>query len=552
MRIYIFFFVLLIANVLIHQYDYQFDLTADQKYSLDNRTKELLKLTNRTTEITVFLEGNVPVSFKKFRSFIDQYLKKVKQTHSDIKITYIDPNEGTVEERQDIQGYFRSYGVKPVSRRVSSKDELSQSLLYPYISVANDDRVIFIDLLGDKEVDQSEAEALYVAESNFKNKLDKALRDLSSEASGLIAVMGDNKELIAAGMNMTSGRMGNYYFVPMNPSDVAPLLDTIQAMLISSHKTAIDRSIQLLADQSLMREIPVIWMVDVYDVSLDSIGTYGQYPASPLNLVAADQLFSYGVKVETKLLQDLRSTAIPQVVGTEGGKSKTVLFDYPYHILAQPVDSIGFEQDLVATSFVTSVEPIEGRSDLSFEPLLQTSDKLKFTENLTILDFNSLRVAPVESSFIGPSRDIAILTRGAQQSYFKNRLTNQDRAFLNDFDIDFVTQVGESRLEVIGDVDFAKPFIGSDGSLYPLGYNKWDRKTYPGNVSFLANSLEYLIHGTDYVRTSTIINAARIIDINKWNKNRVSYFSLMLGIPIGLFFIIRLIWSRYRKNKYAA
>ena len=544
--------VLLIVNVIVHQLDIQFDLTSDHKYSLDDISIDRIAAIDEPVLVNVFLHGDVPIQFKKYRDYIEQLLRNIRSANGNVAIQYVDPSSGTAEERQDLSQYFRSYGVSPISRRVSSKDELSQSLLYPYISVTTDRRTVFIDLLGDKKPNQSEQEAIYQSEIGLEQKIVKALRDITVGGDGLIGILGDQNEMLAAGFNNTRGKLGNYFFIPMSPEVMIRNVDTLEALVVIQNTEVVNRPLQLSIDQAVMRSVPVLWMIDKYEISIDSIGINGQYPATPRQLPVEDQLFKYGVRMDPDLVQDLHCSSIPQVVGTQGGQSKQIAIDYPHHPVLTPAQGdINLGQEGVASYFATTVSAIEGKPGLKTTALLSSSSQSKYTQDLSILMFDQLRIEPDVTQFSGPARSVATMITGAQSSYFNNRLTEEDRQYLNVHQTDFQNQVDQSTQIVIGDVQFAIPGVSPDGSLYPLGYNKWNRQIYTGTASFLASCFEIMIHGDDLLSNQTSLNSARIIDPKVYADQKSGNLLLMMGVPIGVMLLLTILWNWYRKRRYA-
>jgi len=534
--------VLLIVNVIVNQLDIQFDLTSDHKYSLDDQSIDRIVDIDEPVLINVFLHGDIPIQFKKYRDYIEQLLRNIRSTNSSVAIQYVDPSSGTAEERQDLSQYFRSYGVSPISRRVSSKDELSQSLLYPYISVTTDRRTVFIDLLGDKKPNQSEQEAIFV----------KALRDITMGGNGLVGVLGDQHEILAAGFNNTRGKLGNYFFIPMSPDVMIRNVDSLEALVVIQNTEAVNRPLQLSIDQAVMRSIPVLWMIDKYEISIDSIGINGQYPATPRQLPVEDQLFKYGVRMDPDLVQDLHCSSIPQVVGTQGGQSKQIDIDYPHHPILTPAQGdVSLGQEGVASYFATTISAIEGKPGLKTTSLLSSSAQSKYTQDLSILMFDQLRIKPDVTQFSGPARSVATMITGTQASYFNNRLSEEDRQYLNVHQTIFQDQVDQSNQIVIGDVQFAIPGVSPDGSLYPLGYNKWNRQIYTGTATFLASCFELMIHGDELLSNQKSLNSARIIDPKVYADQKSGNLLLMMGVPIGVMVLLTILWNWYRKRRYA-
>ena len=104
---------------------------------------------------------------------------------------------------------------------------------------------------------------------------------------------------------------------------------------------------------------------------------------------------------------------------------------------------------------------------------------------------------------------------------------------------------------MIGDVQFAIPEVSPDGSLYPLGYNKWNRQIYTGTASFLASCFELMIHGDDLLSNQTSLNSARIIDPKVYADQKSGNLLLMMGVPIGVMLLLTILWNWYRKRRYA-
>ena len=57
----------------------------------------------------------------------------------------------------------------------------------------------------------------------------------------------------------------------------------------------------------------VVWMIDPVFASMDSLRTSDVTMAIPQDLNLDDQLFTYGVRVNANLIQDLQSAPIPIV-----------------------------------------------------------------------------------------------------------------------------------------------------------------------------------------------------------------------------------------------
>ncbi len=544
-------FLLLILNALGGLVKKNFDLTKDQRYSINPMTADVVDSLDQEVLVTVFLEGSLPSSFKKYRKFIDYYLKELKSLNRNIRVQYIDPTSGTIEEVKDIKRYFQSYGIVPISRRASEGDGMTQKVIYPYISIENNERVIFVDLLEAKRADQSEQEAIHNSQINLESKLIRAFRDVKNNRSGLVGVLGYNNDLLAAGWNNTKGKLGNYFFIPMTGDQVIKKMDDIELVVSILNTDDLSRIDQLAIDQAMVREIPIFWLIDSYKVSVDSIGKYGSYAAIPKEFNTADQLFKYGVRIGTDLIMDMNCSPIQQVVGSEGGQPQLSLIKYPYHpLLSGFSDRLSHLSAPVNSKFVSSIEILKSKKQQS-EVLLTTSSFSRNQKPPVSLEFNFLRKEPLEEEYNSGPSNIAVWIKGGQQSYFNNRLTQLDKEVLAKENVSIISTTERSNQIIVGDSDFALPLISKDGTLLPIGYNNWDRRNYDGNIDFLQSCIELLINDGELLSLKKRENRLQLIDEKKFEKGYSKYLFMLLGLPITAMVILYLALFMYRKLKYA-
>ncbi len=535
-------------------YNPQWDLTQDKRYTISAAAKEIVAEVDREMMITVLLEGNVPPSFRNYRSFIDYYLNELRRANDNINIVYKDPTEGSPEEIAQFKRYLQSYGVAPISRRVTNEDELSQSVIYPYISVHTEDRVIFVNLLDSKRPEQTEEEAILSSQVQLENKLMRAVRDLSEERTGLVAVIGGQNQLLAQGLNDLRGSVGNYFYFPMNGRQLMGQMDTVDMVISLLDRSDLPRESMLAIDQAIMSDIPVAWLINKYNVSVDSIARYGEYIALPMEYVAEDMLFKYGVRLSTEMLMSMSCAPIPQVVGQEGGQAQTMLIPYPYHPLVQISDEGVLPQssDPVLMKYTTPIESIDGLEGRENTALIETSDYTHLQPSPVSLGFDFLRVEPDPADYGDGPQVVATAVTGLQRSYFANRLSGSDREMMQSAGKQYISETSQSRQVMMADADFAMPAIGADGSLFPIGYNYWDRQLYDGNQKALAAILEYLVNGTQLNDLSEKEISISLIDPIAFEKRSTWYYFILIGLPVLIGLLLTLLVKVLRKYRYAS
>ncbi|MEL6124719.1 MAG: Gldg family protein, partial [Bacteroidota bacterium] len=280
-----------------------------------------------------------------------------------------------------------------LSRQVQSQDEVSQSLLYPFVSLQTVDELLFVDLLEPRLLIESEESTLLRSQFSFESKLVRALRSLNQNRLDQVAVLGPKSALIAEGFNRDSRISGRKY---VNASDGSLLeLSTSLDAIIVITNSDLPRDELVAIDALASSGVPVVWCVDKFSVTLDSLSD-GPYLATTGQLNLEDYLFHYGVKIEPELIQDLSCHTIPQVVGSQGGAAATESLPYPYHLRV-----VGFDQGSVLNRFVGEMHipyasPISVRDNqelLKTEPILFSSPNSKTTPSPAILDFGLMTKA---------------------------------------------------------------------------------------------------------------------------------------------------------------
>jgi ABC-2 type transport system permease protein len=365
--------------------------------------------------------------------------------------------------------------------------------------------------------------------------------------------VGHNKNIIATVLNEERGKLGNYFFFPMTSAVLLNQIDTLDAIISVVKNHDLSRSELLAIDQCLMADVPIIWLVDKYPVSIDSIGIYGEFMAQPSTYQGAeDMLFKHGLRLSVELLQNLDCSAIPQVVGQEGGRAKTELIPFPYHVLGQiESKTLGAISDKVNMNFVTPIEVLTTSTKTVAEPLLISSQYSKLNKPPLLLSFEFLRFEPNAQEFKEGSQNLAVALSGEFDSYFSNRLTEIDKAVLSEQKVSYQNSTVSGKEVVVNDVDFALPKNASDGSVYPLGFNFWDRKKYDGNRYFLKALLEYMVNDGEMLAFSKKEIKTSLIDKSKFDAKSTWYYFVLLGLPSFGAILLVLLVRWIRKLAYA-
>ena len=96
---------------------------------------------------------------------------------------------------------------------------------------------------------------------------------------------------------------------------------------------------KFIIDQYVMYGGKVVWLIDPVFASMDSLQRSEFTMAIPQDLNLEDQLFTYGVRLNTNLIQDIQSAPIPIITGMIGNQPKTEMFPWYFFPLLMQANS---------------------------------------------------------------------------------------------------------------------------------------------------------------------------------------------------------------------
>jgi len=544
------FGIVLIFNV----WDVQWDLTPDQRYTLSPLAKDMVRTSDQRVTITVLLEGEkIPASFRNYRSYIDYYISELRRYDSDIEIVYKDPHEGDRDEVASFKQFLSQRGIEPTRRQAPSGEEININTFYPYISIHTDREIVFVNLLEQQIRGEAEEESLLRSQLAFEGKFLRGLRQLTRIRKPEVHLVGGSSRLLADGCSRDE-RLSGYHFVSSTSERLLSAKDSADAIIVVIKKEDLTRAELLAIDVVGGEGIPVIWLIDKFDTTIDSLRITGEHIAIANEYDVEDYLFRCGVKISPELILDLQSSFIPQVVNDGSSTPQHTMLKYPYHPIILPGEETPPMAHLttpLATYFVSPISFLEYPKTVIKQSLLKTSSYTQRQGAPAQLDFGLMSIAPDPARYQTGPLTIGASIQGRVRPYFTNRLLEEDRALLTsagltyDLDSQYIDQV------VLSDADFFLPVRDNSGRYYPIGYNQIEGQMYDANALLIAQLLESLIDGDDILRLAQKESALSLLDTRKYEANRTKYVTLLLIMPLLVLLIWYLLYHWYRKRKYA-
>ena len=173
-------------------------------------------------------------------------------------------------------------------------------------------------------------------------------------------------------------------------------------LVVAKPRGAFSEKDKFKLDQYAMGGGRILWLLDQMDASLDSLSLGGKFISTPYNLKLDDMLFKYGVRINADVILDLQCTKIPLQIGQVGNTPQYQLFDWYYHIAAQPESKhpIVKNLDRVEIDFASTLDTLRTKTPIRKTVLLRSSQRSRMQFNPVDLNFEILKYDPVSYKHI--------------------------------------------------------------------------------------------------------------------------------------------------------
>jgi len=537
----------------------RFDLTKEGRYSLSNASKDLLKSVDDYIYIEVFLEGDFPAGIERLSLETKQILSEFKSQNNLVQFTFINPTGSPDEKtRNEIIKQLYEKGLKPTSLQVKNGDSYTEKIIIPGAIVKYGSKEVVVQLLKNQIAatpNQNIEQSIRELEYEFTS----AIKQLRTPYKPNIAFLTGHGELEGIDIEDLTKTLTQQYSVDKidlrefevdslgNPDLTKKLRDLKlkKLLLIVKPISKFQNLDKYFIDQYIMNGGKVIWMLDATNADMDSLSNKGSFLAYPLReLNLGDQLFKYGVRVNSNLIEDISSSKIPVPVSFINNIPKWELLPWRYFPVSIPTSNHPITSNLNAVKFdfAASIDTIKTSTAITKTILLHSSPYTKLANTPYEVSLQKALEQPSQDEFNKGPQAMAVLLEGVFESVFKNRLSQLNTK------LPFKELSKMTKMLVISDGDVAKNQV-SRGLALPLGYDSYEKRQY-GNKDFILNSIDYLLEEEALIDVRTRDLKIRLLDPQKINKERGFWQLLNILAPIVLIILFGLIKQYRRKKKY--
>ncbi len=510
---------LLLVNVLSYFFYFRLDLTEDQRYSLSEPSKRLMRNLEEDVEVSVYLEGSqLPGGFERLRRAVKETLSEFQEySGSRLRVKFEDPSAGTDAEKQARFALFQKYGLLPTNvfdQRGGRKTEVQ---VFPYAKVKVGDREEMVMLLKSNLVSAVSAEEkLNQSYENVEYVLASSIQKLGGSEKKNVGLMPDftsKSPLVFRGMIDALKDRYNLFILDARASRN---FDGLDALIVPAPDKPIDDSTKFKIDQFIMKGGAVLFFVD--GLNVDSVG---------LEVNLDDMFFNYGVRINKNMVKDgLNAAVIPLVVGQMGEEPNIQPVVYRYFPLINNFGPSIITRNIgmVLTKYTSSIDTVNAGDGLKKTPLLLTSDHTQVLQAPALITYNEARTETEEGTYRAGVLPVAYLVEGEFSSLFRNRIS----------DTASIKKSAPAKILVVADGNVIQNEINAEkGTYYPLGFDMYFKHWY-GNEDFLLNALNYLVDEDGLLMSRNKTVGLRPLDTLKIRNERAQIQVGNIAIPLLL------------------
>jgi gliding-associated putative ABC transporter substrate-binding component GldG len=543
----------IIAGYLLSLLNIRIDLTEDRRYTLSDRTKSILKGLKDDVYIQGYLDGEMPVAFKKMKRSVRDMLDEFRLFSSGkIGYDFINPSQGSdARQRTARQKELIDRGLAPVNVQAGDQEGgTTTRMIFPGMIVNYSGAGVPVNFLKNNPSLPAEQNLLNSIEG-LEYEMIQTISTLTADTVYRVAFIeghGELDEVEVADLTLSMAR-----FCTIDRGVIGGqwgILDGYAAIIIAKPEIPFSEADKFVIDQYIMRGGKVLWLIEEVFVDTDSLD-FGETVAMYRPLGLGDQLFRYGARVNPVIIQDMECVRIPMKIVGPDEQSQVLPVLWPYYPLLVPSATHSVTRNLnrVKGQFVNSVDTVGLNPGIRKKILLTTSAYARTVTPPVLIALSESERPPAASEFNRSNVPVAVLLEGVFPSVFRNRMIPGITAG--------GTTLNESmptRMIVIADGDIARNDVilsGNDRVPLSLGHDRYTMQTF-GNRDFLINCLNWLIDDNNLMELRSRELKLRLLDKNLVRQHLRLIRLINILLPLVILALTGQLFSVLRKRRYGA
>ena len=535
------FIILMVVNIVSQGFYNRIDLTTDNRYTLATVTKDILANIDKQLIVKVYLEGDFPSEFKRLQIETRQFLEELSTRNSFITIQFIRPDN---QREQLIKA-----GMIPSQLTVKEDGKLSNAVIFPWAEIRYKKKTSIVSLLPNG-VAKSQEDQLETAVENLEFSFSNAIYKLQEEKQKKVAVLSGNGELLDIQLYSFLSEVAKKHrlakftldSVATNSTKSLQDLQQFDLAIIAKPTESFTEKEKLVLDQYIMNGGKTLWMLENVQADTDSLFKDGKMLAYPRDLNLTDFFFSYGLRVNVTLIQDLYAAKIPLATGNIGNKPQFQNLNWFYHPLVSGNQTHAISKNIapVRLRFANQIDTLQ--NSLQKTVLLMSSMLTRKTGTPAIIALESIAEEPKEEDYSSGFQIFSLLIEGDFTSMYANRI--------KPFNIKkFSKKSSHNKMIVISDGDIGRNQL-QKGKPFDLAQDKWTGEQF-GNKDFLLNAVDYLLDDNGLIELRNKNVQINLLDKEKAYQERTFWQFVNIVLPLLVLLTFGFVFQYVRKRTYS-
>jgi len=535
------FITLIVLNIVSQDFYNRIDLTTDNRYTLAKVTKDIVANIDKQLIVKVYLEGDFPSEFKRLQIETRQFLEELNAKNSFIKIQFIRPNN----QRERLI----KVGMIPSQLTVKEDGKLSNAIIFPWAEIVYKKKTNIVSLLPNAAA-QSQEDQLETAVENLEFSFSNAIYKLQEEKQKKVAVLSGNKELLDIQLYSflsevtKKHRLAKFTLdsVATNSEKSLQNLQQFDLAIIAKPTESFTEKEKLVLDQYIMNGGKTLWMLENVQADTDSLFKDGKMLAYPRDLNLTDFFFSYGLRINVTLIQDLYAAKIPLATGNIGNKPQFQNLNWFYHPLVSGNQTHAISKNIapVRLRFANQIDTLQ--NSLQKTVLLMSSMLTRKTGTPAIIALESIAEEPKEEDYSSGFQIFSLLIEGDFTSMYANRI--------KPFNIKkFSKKSSHNKMIVVSDGDIGRNQL-QKGKPFDLAQDKWTGEQF-GNKDFLLNAVDYLLDDNGLIELRNKNVQINLLDKERAYQERTFWQFVNIVLPLLVLLTFGFVFQYIRKRTYS-
>lgn len=529
------------------------DLTEDKRYTLSEPTRKVLSQVKNDIYVQVYLEGEMPIPFKRLRRSVKEMLDEFRiGSGRRIDYDFINPSSGSRADQRD--AFYQSLvmkGLNPVNIQAGDEEGgSSQKIVFPGMIVNYNGIEVPVNFLKNNPALSAEENLLHSTEG-LEYEMIQPIATLSADSVFKVAFLEGHDEIPEIEVADLTFSLARFFTVDRGIMGGIPgILNGYSAVVIAGPEKEFSENDKFVLDQYIMNGGRILWLAEEVYVNEDSLAS-GETAAlyRPLNI--ADQLFRYGARINPSVIQDLECAHIRLILSTGGARQQPVSLPWVYHPVMMPDQGHPVTRNInrVRGQFVNYIDTVGLDGNIKKRILLATSPYTRALNPPFMLSLREAEMSPDDRLFNKSQLPVAVLLEGVFPSAFRNRITDN---LVKDKNMKVRTESVETKMIVIADGDVIRNEVRKSGTSetpLTLGQDRYTGEMY-GNRDFLINCLNYLVDDNGLMELRSRELKLRLLNRQTIRDERTKWQIINIAGPLILVVAAGLIYNWLRKRKY--